>query len=171
MLGERINEMTRPLDPEVQMRAGREAARSYAPDYLAHPHPPSGPESACDVRKMAVQADYAVRVTQLNASSELPTPSRHLDSTTRYRMDRRSIASREIDAQVRSVDVQNRVEAMVTESRRDVAKSDREAQRPHMAKLYALGIEQVRPSTAVAESEGAQNVAPIFDLRGLHAGY
>src|SRR5579875_10384 len=115
---------------------------------------------------MAVHAGQAVVVLDAHAAPQFASPAGELDHPVPGGLDRRAITSRQVNTDVRAIDVENRMIAGGGKGGGDVLELDWIAQKLR-SKLTPLGVIQVLIAVLVAKAESLQLLMPSFDVGRL----
>src|SRR5271165_5097443 len=102
---------------KVKMRAGRQSGRAHVADHLAHSHVAAGPEVVSDPAKMPIDTHKTVLVIQSNAAPKFTRPIRALHLPVRNRLYGRAVFRDQVHSNVRTVAMQNRMVASISEAR------------------------------------------------------
>src|ERR1700691_510192 len=94
-----------------------------------------------NLREVTIDADQIVLMLDADGVAELALPSRAYDRAVRDALNRFAVLRDQVDADMRSVLVQNRVIAMEGETGRDVLEIERELERLRTERVTLFVVE------------------------------
>src|SRR5579885_112435 len=154
LLGQRVDIVALFFESEMQMGTSRQSGRSNPSDNLAHVNPRIRMDVRTDSGQMPVDADHAALMLDANGVAELARPSRLLDPAVGDRLYRRAILRNEIDSDVRTIGVKQRMVAVESEPGRNVLEIERKTQELRPERVSVLVI-QMRGAVLIAKGECA----------------
>src|SRR5579875_1334172 len=148
------------------MGSGGQPAAADIADNLADAHRRPGRHLRTDRRQMRIDADQRIVMLDADTAAQFAFPIGKLNPPVAHRPDRRPIARRQVDPDMRPVAMQYRMIARGRKGGGDVLKINREAQELRLQRPAVL-IVKMLAAVAVVEGKSTVSAPPVLDLARL----